>query len=147
MLKLLVVYFSGTGNTRTMAEAVAVGAKEAGAEVVLKGVQETSVDDLIASDAIAFGSPTYFSYMAGLLKTLFDSAWSSRGRMAGKLFASFASSGLGNETRTVKSIEGICASFKLEKACPSVAVTGMPSESQVAECRSLGAALARAAKR
>ncbi len=79
MAKVLVVYYSGTGNTRAMAEAVAEGAKEvAGVEVILKEAEQASVNDLVTVDAVAFGSPTYFSYMAGVLKALFDKAWLSR---------------------------------------------------------------------
>ena len=147
MANVLVVYHSGTGNTRAMAEAVAEGAKEvAGIEVILKKAEETSVNDLVAVDAIAFGSPTYFSYMAGVLKTLFDRAWLSRSEIAGKPFAAFTSGG-GGETRSLQSIESICASCRLEKACPGVAVAGMPTESQKGACRNLGAALSRAIKK
>lgn len=83
MAKVLVVYHSGTGNTRTMAEAVAEGAKEVvGVEIILKEAEEASVNDLVAADAIAFGSPTYFSYMAGVLKALFDKAWLARSEIS-----------------------------------------------------------------
>lgn len=146
MPTVLVVYFSGTGNTRAMAEAIGEGAKAAGAEAIVKGVEETSVDDLIAADAIAFGSPTYFGYMAGVLKALFDRAWGSRNKMAGKPFAAFTSGG-GGQARALQSIEGICDSFRLRKACPSVAVSGMPTESQKQACRGLGAALVRVMER
>jgi NAD(P)H dehydrogenase (quinone) len=79
MTRALVVYYSGTGNTRAMAQAVAEGAKTvADVEVILKEAEQASVNDLVDADAIAFGSPTYFSYMAGVLKTLFDKAWLSR---------------------------------------------------------------------
>jgi len=143
MTKVLVVYFSGTGNTRAMAEAVADGAKEAGAEAMVKSAEEASVDDLVTADAIAFGSPTYFGYMAGVLKALFDKAWPSRSKMAGKPFAVFTSGG-GGQARSLQSIEGVCASFRLQEACPGVAVTGRPTESQKGACRNLGAALAKA---
>jgi NAD(P)H dehydrogenase (quinone) len=79
MANVLVVYHSGTGNTKAMAEAVAVGAKEAtGVNVIVKEAEQASVNDLIIADAIAFGSPTYFSYMAGALKAIFDKAYLSR---------------------------------------------------------------------
>ncbi len=49
MSKVAVIYWSGTGNTEMMAQAVAEGAKEAGAEVSLMSVSETNADDAAAS--------------------------------------------------------------------------------------------------
>ena len=68
MAKLLVVYYSRSGNTKAMAELIADGAQSAGAEVSLKTVADTSVDDLLAADAIIMGSPTYYGTMAAELK-------------------------------------------------------------------------------
>ena len=88
MANILVVYYSGTGNTRAMAEAVVEGANQvAGIEVILKEAEQTSVNDLVNADALAFGSPTYFSYMAGVLKAIFDKAYLSRSQIRGKPFA------------------------------------------------------------
>ena len=54
-MKIAVVYWSGTGNTETMAEALASGAKESGAEVVTSTSDDfSSVDGF---DAVAFGCP------------------------------------------------------------------------------------------
>ena len=46
MSKVSIVYWSGTGNTQKMAEAVAEGVKEAGAEADLKFVSAATVDEL-----------------------------------------------------------------------------------------------------
>jgi len=147
MAKVLVVYYSGTGNTRAMAETVAEGVWEvAGVEVLLKEAEKASVSDLVAADAIAFGSPTYFSYMAGALKALLDKAWFSRSEIAGKPFVAFTSGG-GSEARALQSIESIGTAFGLQKTCPGVAVAGMPNDNQKSTCRNLGAALARAVKK
>ena len=56
MVRVLVIYSSRSGNTRRLAEAVAAGAEEAGAEAVLQSVADTTNDDLVAADAIAAGS-------------------------------------------------------------------------------------------
>ena len=58
MSKVSIVYWSGTGNTQKMAEAVAEGVKEAGAEVDLKFVSAASVDELAAEPAFALGCPS-----------------------------------------------------------------------------------------
>ena len=55
-MKVSIVYWSGTGNTEAMANAVAEGAKNAGAEVELLPVSAASTD-VIGSDALLFGCP------------------------------------------------------------------------------------------
>jgi flavodoxin short chain len=57
MKKLLVVYWSGTGNTETMAKQFAQGAGDAGAEVILKSAAEADADMVKAAEALAFGCP------------------------------------------------------------------------------------------
>lgn len=147
MAKVLVVYHSGTGNTKAMAQAVAEGVKEvAGVEAVLKEADQVSVTDLVNADALAFGSPTYFSYMAGVVKAIFDKAYLSRSQIRGKPFAAFASGG-GGEVKSVQSIESVAVSCGLRKVCEGLAVGGMPTESESQDCRKLGAALGRGAKK
>jgi multimeric flavodoxin WrbA len=75
MTKALVIYHSQEhGNTRKMAEAVAEGLKEAGCQTVLFNTNEDRFDvpSLSHFDCIAAGSPDYFSYVAGGLKTFVD---------------------------------------------------------------------------
>ena len=72
MAKVLIVYHSLSGNTKAAAEAVAAGVKDGGADPVLKDGLQTDPADLLACDAIAVGTPDYFSYMAGGLKDFFD---------------------------------------------------------------------------
>jgi flavodoxin short chain len=57
MKKIAIVYWSGTGNTRAMAEALAGGVKAAGAEAVLTEAGKAVVDEVLAADAIALGCP------------------------------------------------------------------------------------------
>lgn len=57
MSKVAVIYWSGTGNTQQMAEAVAEGAKGAGAEVSVFSVSEISAADAAAYDHLALGCP------------------------------------------------------------------------------------------
>ena len=58
MEKILVVYWSGTGNTQKMAEAIAEGAKVAGAEATLTEVGKISVQEALEFDRIAIGCPS-----------------------------------------------------------------------------------------
>jgi NAD(P)H dehydrogenase (quinone) len=147
MAKVLVVYHSGTGNTKAMAQAVADGVKEvSGVEALLKKADEVTITDLVNADALAFGSPTYFSYMAGVVKAIFDEAYPSRNRMRGKPFAAFASGG-GGEVSSLQSMERVAASCGLHKISEGVAVGGAPTEEENQDCRKLGATLARAVKK
>jgi len=59
MHKILVAYHPRTGNAAKMADAVALGARSAGAEVVLKNIVEAKLEDLTGADGIIIGSPTY----------------------------------------------------------------------------------------
>lgn len=57
MSKVAVVYWSGTGNTEAMANAVVEGAQAAGAEVELIGAADFNAGRVADFDAIAFGCP------------------------------------------------------------------------------------------
>lgn len=101
MAKVLVVYYSRTGNTEQMARCVAEGAGTASASVTLKRVEDTRPDDLLDADAIVIGSPVYYGLPAAPIKALLDESVVHHGRLQGKVGAAFATSGClggGNET-------------------------------------------------
>ncbi|NOZ23039.1 MAG: flavodoxin family protein [Planctomycetes bacterium] len=106
MAKVLIVYYSESGNTAKMAQLVEEGAKKAGADVTLKKVQDVNVDDLLGYDALIVGSPTYYGQMAAEIKKMFDESVKFHGKLEGKVGAAFTSAaniGGGNET----TIQGI----------------------------------------
>ena len=70
--RLPVVYYTGTGNTKRMAEEIGKGAKRLGVEVEVKSVEECGLDGLASADGIVMGSPTYFSNVAWQVKKLID---------------------------------------------------------------------------
>ncbi len=85
MVRVLILYYSRGGNVEALAKVVAQGVEKVeGATAELKRVDYATVEDLISCNAVAFGSPNYFGYMAGLLKDFFDRAWSVREKAAGK---------------------------------------------------------------
>jgi multimeric flavodoxin WrbA len=101
-MKILVIYHSQQyGNTKILAEAVVEGARESGAEVSLINTNERRVtlEEFLAADAVAIGTPDYFSYVAGTIKTFFDDIylWNQSGQpVKGKpavLFYSFGGGG------------------------------------------------------
>ena len=96
-MNLLVVVASTTGRTRRMADALAEGAREAGAKVLMRAPEETQDADLLDADAIVLGSGVHMGGVASPMVALFERAaplWLA-GRLRGKLGAAFVSGGEG----------------------------------------------------
>jgi len=144
MSKVLVVYHSMSGNTKAAAEAVAEGVKAAGAQVVLKEGLKADADDLLKCDAIAVGTPDYFSYMAGGVKDFFDrTLYPTQGKVTGKPCGIFVTHGGGG--RAVESMKSVCGSFKFKIVGEPVLVKNKPDEAAVKKLKELGKALVQAA--
>lgn len=113
MTKVLVLYYSSYGHVETMAEAIAEGARTAGAEAVLRRVPETApldvaqaahfkldqaapeatIEELKDYDAIVVGTGTRFGRMSSQMAAFWDRAggvW-MRGELTGKVGAAFTS--------------------------------------------------------
>ena len=95
MGKILVQYYSETGNTAKMAELVARGAASVkGIEVRLKTVDESTVSDLFWTDGIALGAPTHLASVPWKVKKFWDEAvdeaWM---HIDGKFGCAFSSAG------------------------------------------------------
>lgn len=58
-MKIVVAYYSATGNCQAMAEEIARGAQEAGADVDIFSVDQTTADDVAEYDVIALGCSSY----------------------------------------------------------------------------------------
>ena len=106
MATLLVLYHSQEyGNTAAMAEAVGAGARAAGAEVTLVNTNEVRMDieEYRRFDAVAFGSPDYYSYIAGGLKVFLDDWFIARKTnsqgLENKPYGLFFSHGSGGRAR------------------------------------------------
>ena len=143
MGKILIVYYSLSGNTEAMAKAVAEGARAVtGTQVTVKKAFDVSLEELLSCDAVAFGSPDYFSYIAGALKDFFDRTYyPSQGKVTGKPCALFATGG-GGGGKVLSILEGFCKAFKLKKAAENVSAAGHPTEGILEECKALGRELA-----
>jgi NAD(P)H dehydrogenase (quinone) len=117
--RIAVIYYSATGNVHALAQAVAEGAGQVGAEVRLRHVEElaselmisqnqywgrhrsrvaeapvATLDDLDWADGVAFGTPTRFGNVAAQLKQFVDQAgtlW-QQGKLADKVATAFTSS-------------------------------------------------------
>jgi NAD(P)H dehydrogenase (quinone) len=94
-VNVVIVYYTMTGNTQTLAEAVAEGAGSVpGVAVTLRTVDEVEKEDLEAADAMLIGSPTYWGSMAAPVKQFIDD-WFLEYRvfMGDKVGAAFATGG------------------------------------------------------
>jgi len=94
--RLLIIYYSGTGNTKRMAEEIGEGVKRLEVEVDVKRVEDCSLSDLVDVDGIIVGSPTYFSNVAWQVKKLIDesiSLYRENRKLMGKVGGCFTSSG------------------------------------------------------
>jgi multimeric flavodoxin WrbA len=105
MGKIIIIYHSQQyGNTKILADALAEGAREAGAEVSLVNTNERRVtlEEFLLADGVAVGTPDYFSYVAGTVKTFFDDIylWDQSGKpVKGKPAVLFFSCGGGGKVR------------------------------------------------
>jgi len=101
--RVLVVYYSATGNTEKMAEGVVAGIKRV-ANATLKKVEDTTKADLEAADAIILGCPTYFGDVPGKMKTFMDDwNWKLKVDFTDKIGGAFATGGgqVGGKEHTV----------------------------------------------
>ena len=95
MKKTAVIYWSGTGNTKQMAEAVLEGMKSAGAEAALLEAAQVDASTFSGVDAVAFGCPAMGSEV--LEEMEFEPMFSAcKSHLSGKKVALFGSYGWGD---------------------------------------------------
>jgi NAD(P)H dehydrogenase (quinone) len=148
--RILVIYTSMSGHTETLARAIADGARGGqNIEVELKRAKDVTPDDIGRASAIAFGSPTYFSYMSGELKSLFDGALPHKDRFEGKPAIAFGT-GAGGQLKAIESIENILSYFgvqfvqKSDILSAGLAVQGTPDEGALKLAKQVGKKLSDA---
>ena len=140
MSKIAVVYWSGTGNTETMAQKAAQGAKAAGADVSVFAVEDFKADMIDEYDAIAFGCPSMGAEQ--LEDTEFEPVFNDcKPKLSGKKIALFGSYGWG-DGEWMRNWEDDCKQAGAVLACASVICNEAPDETTSAQCEDLGKALA-----
>ena len=136
MPKTLIFYYSRTGRTEKMANAVAEGAKSGGGvEVTLE--YHIQADDLSTFDAIIVGAPTYHHEMPMGIKKLLEEAAEKRVNLKGKIGATFGSYGWSGEApRLVLEV----MKYKFEMQIPESPLLAMdePSPTILKACQDLG---------
>ncbi len=152
MARILVCYYSRTGHTQHMAEAVGQGAQRInGTEVEVKPIKEVDPHMLLEYDAIVMGSPTYYGTMAAELKHLIDESVAFHGQLEGKVGGAFASSanvGGGNETTVLDILKALLVHGMIVQGSSTgdhygpVAIGEMDRRSE-AQCINLGEMVAK----
>ena len=140
MSSLAVVYWSGTGNTQTMAETVAEGAKAAGASVTLVNAGDFTKDMVANFDAIAFGCPAMGAEV--LEESEFEPMFSAvESALSGKKIALFGSYGWG-DGQWMRDWEDRCRADGATLATDSVMANNEPDDDALLQCKALGSVLA-----
>ena len=140
-MQLAVIYWSGSGNTEAMAQAVAEGARNAGADVSLFQVSELTAADAAKYERLALGCPAMGAEV--LEESEFEPFFTElESRLSGKPVALFGSYGWGDgqwmrdwQERADQSGAQLCQDGPMTHETPD--------EDALAQCRSLGEALAR----
>ena len=141
MSKVAVVFWSSSGNTETMAEAVLEGAKGAGAEAEMINCADFNADMVDQYDGIALGCPAMGDEVLeeDEFQPLYDAC---KSKLAGKKVALFGSYGWGSG----QWLEDWCARCKEDGAVmqeePGVMANEAPDDDAIAACNALGAKLA-----
>ena len=151
MTTILVVYDSRSGNTEKMAFAVSEGAKQTrGAKVIMKKVGQTSLEDLLETDGIIMGSPTYYGQMSAKLKALIDESVKIHGKLEGKVGAAFTSAGgtaTGAETTLLSILQAMLVHGMVVQGCSDdkhygAAAVSSPNQRELEYCKALGKRIA-----
>lgn len=140
MSKVAVVFWTGTGNTGAMANAVAEGVKSAGAEAALLGPAEFGPDKLAEYDAVAFGCPAMGAEVLeeGEYEPMFAAL---EGSLSGKKIALFGSYGWG-DGQWMRDWEDRARATGANIVTDSVTANNAPDDAALDACKSLGRALA-----
>ena len=139
-MKTAVVFFSSTGNTEDMANAVLEGMKDKGAEAELITSADFTADMVDNFDAIAFGCPAMGDEVLeeDEFAPMFESC---EAKLSGKNIALFGSYGWG-DGEWMRNWEEQCKNAGANLVTESVICMEAPDDDAVAACKALGAALA-----
>lgn len=146
MPKALVLYFSKSGHTKRMAEAIAEGLGQASVSVTLLDVAKAKVEELDGADAVVLGSPTYYGTMAAQMKDFLDRSVKFHGKLSGKIGGAFCSSGMlggGNETTVISLLQALLIHGMIVVGNAKIAhygpvAVGAPDKQALSECLTYG---------
>ena len=143
MSKMAVIYWSMTGNTQAMAEAIADGAREAGAQADLFSVDQVTVDQALEYDKLALGCPAMGAEV--LEESEFEPFFTQlEGQLGGHTVALFGSYGWGDGQWMRDWMERTQSTGANLLDEEGLMVNETPDAEALEVCRNLGARLANA---
>ena len=141
MSKIAVIYWSMSGNTEAMANAIAEGAQGAGAEVDVKQVSDITVDQALEYDKLALGCPAMGAEV--LEESEFEPFFTElESRLGGKKVALFGSYGWGDGQWMRVWVERAQGDGAQVLNGEGLICNEAPDDDVQAACRKLGADLA-----
>jgi len=136
MTRLLVLYYSRTGNTEKMAKAVAEGARSVmGMDVELNYYM--SLEELVGYDAMVVGVATYHHDMPVTFKSYFEEAAVKNVNLKGKTGAAFGSYGWSGEAPKLI-LEILKNKFEMNVTEPPLSIKYTPDQIGLDKCFGLG---------
>ncbi|MCW4017607.1 MAG: flavodoxin domain-containing protein [Candidatus Bathyarchaeota archaeon] len=139
-MKVLVFFYSRTGNTEKMAKAVAEGAKSV-SNVQVEMNYFVEAEDLNSYDAVLIGTPTYHHDMPIDIKMLFEEAAVRGINLKGKTGAAFGSYGWSGEAPK-QVLEIMRNKFEMNLPAEPLFAKYAPNQKALDDCKALGKRLA-----
>jgi NAD(P)H dehydrogenase (quinone) len=146
--QLLIVYFSGEGSTKKMAEEICKGASRSRVQAKAICVEECKLNDLVKADGIVVGSPTYFSNVAWQVKKLIDESielYRKGHALRDKVGGCFTSAGTHRDGKScIRLLEVTFGFHHRMKIVPGIISTSGDEETQVSKmCQQYGEEIAK----
>jgi multimeric flavodoxin WrbA len=145
MKRLLIVWHSQTGHTKTLADSVMRGATRCtDVKVICRHAPDCGVDELLAADGLLIGTPENFGTMSGLIKDFFDRTYYPvEGKMLGRPYAVFVSAG-NDGSGAHREIDRIALGYGWKKVHDGHIAKIEVSAADIAACEELGELMATA---
>ncbi len=134
MPKVVVVYLSTSGNTKTMADAIAEGARSRNLDAKAVNFHEVRIEELKDADAIAIGSSTFHYKMLPPMEKFIESL--EKAKIKAKIGAAFGSYGWSGEAPVM--IAEKMRELGIDVIDPVLRIQYQPVEKDLEECKRLG---------
>ncbi len=142
-LKAIVVYLSTSGNTKSMAEAIASGIESRNIDVKAVSFYEIKPEDLNDAEAIAIGSSTFYYRMLPPMEKFLNEILASSDPK-GKIGAAFGSYGWSGEAPIM--IAEKMREMGMNVIDPVLRILHKPTDKDIEECKRLGIDIAEKLK-
>jgi NAD(P)H dehydrogenase (quinone) len=145
--KVLILYYSGSGNTKKMAKAISEAVKSSTINVTVEDAGKFDISSLPNYDGIVLGSPTYFSNVAWQVKKVIDESivHYSGGKLKGRVAGIFTSAGTSRDGKDCLKMLEVALGFHhgMKVAQGIIRVDGESDKEVEKKCQEYGKRLAK----